>query len=417
MLNVLLFTNLYPTPQDPTRGLYNLYNFKALSQYCDTRMVTPLPWWGRWKSPGLLLHTPYDDSTGIPAWYPSFYSLPGAPSLHARGMYVSLRSRLNRLRAEFPFDVILASWAYPDAVAAAHYAHEVGCPLVSMALGSDLNEISRHAALRTQIVDGLRRSECVVAVSGALKEKAISLGIPADRVKVQHNGVDGERFRIRAPEELKAVRERLGLPQDRPVVGFVGNFKPEKGVEVLVAATGALKRRGRADLLLAMVGDGPLLEPLRAEAKALGVEGQILFCGRRSHDEVPDWIAASDVMCLPSFREGCPNVVLESLASGKPVVASRVGGVPELLLPLTEGQSTAGGEDPGPVEVRRNGILVPSGDPEALASGLEAALDRDWVAEDQRNTVEFLSWDQFGLTLYHTLQDAVESWNARRSGG
>ncbi|MBW3622869.1 MAG: glycosyltransferase family 4 protein [Armatimonadetes bacterium] len=422
MLKVLLLTNLYPTPQDSTRGVFNLQNFRALRRFCDARVVVPVPWWGRGRRPAEWWTIPQDESSGIPAMYPSFFSVPGVPALHARGMYASLRPSLRRLRAEFPFDVILASWAYPDAVAAAHFAEEIGCPLVTMILGSDLNEFSRHAALRTQIVYALNRSERVITVSGALKEKAVGLGVNGSKVVVQHNGVDGERFYLRSGEDQKEIRRTLGLPPDRPVAGYVGNFKPEKGVEVLIEAAGALKRRGRTEPLLALVGSGPLEEKMKSRVKVLGVEDQVRFCGRQPHDEIPRWMSASDVICLPSFREGCPNVVLEALASGKPVVASAVGGVPELIVDKSEGESllpSAGGDaDPegSGVEVRSNGVLVPAGDPEALAAGIEATLARSWDPEALRDSVEFLSWDRFGQTLYGILEEAVGS-GSRRSAG
>ena len=98
-----------------------------------------------------------------------------------------------------------------------------------------------------------------------------------------------------------------------------------------------------------------------------------------------------DVLCLPSRREGCPNVVLEALASGTPVVGSAVGGVPELITGM-------------------NGILVPPGDAEALAAGLERALELNWDRQSLRDSVEFLSWEQVGTNYFHILQDAVDSF-------
>jgi glycosyltransferase involved in cell wall biosynthesis len=168
-------------------------------------------------------------------------------------------------------------------------------------------------------------------------------------------------------------------------VVYIGNFKPEKGVDVLVDAMG---RRDRLDVDLAMVGSGPLETILRERAASLGIESKIRFCGRRPHDEIPRWMAAADVICLPSYREGCPNVVLEALAAGRPVVASRVGGVPELLNDET-------------------GVLVPAGDPEALAQSLQAALARCWEPESLRASVSCLSWNQFGGRLGDTLQAAI----------
>ncbi|HLV79914.1 MAG TPA: glycosyltransferase, partial [Chthonomonadaceae bacterium] len=123
--------------------------------------------------------------------------------------------------------------------------------------------------------------------------------------------------------------------------------------------------------------------------RSLGLDGRILLPGRRPHAEVPDWISACDVYCLPSRREGCPNVVLEALASGRPVVATNVGGVPELLN-------------------AENGILVPSEDPAALAAGLRQALCRSWDPQTLRSSVECLSWDQVGKGYFQVLQAAMQ---------
>jgi glycosyltransferase involved in cell wall biosynthesis len=297
-------------------------------------------------------------------------------------MYRSLRPHVRKLRRDFPFDAILAAWAYPDGVAAAHLAAEWDCPLVTMTLGSDINEMPHDPALKRQIQWGLGRSQRVVAVSSALRDAVVELGIPAEKVIVQRNGVDGERF---MPRDRGEARAELGLAANRPLVVYIGNFKPEKGVDVLVDAMG---RRDRLDVDLAMVGSGPLETILRERAASLGIESKIRFCGRRPHDEIPRWMAAADVICLPSYREGCPNVVLEALAAGRPVVASRVGGVPELLNDET-------------------GVLVPAGDPEALAQSLQAALARCWEPESLRASVSCLSWNQFGGRLGDTLQAAI----------
>ncbi len=384
-MKALLLSNLFPSSREPTRGVFNRQGFHALSRYCDSRVIAPLPWWTRARRPREWFVPPLEVVEGLRASYPSYWSIPGRPALHARGMYHSLRGQILRLRKEFPFDVILAAWAYPDGVAAAHLARELRVPLVTMVLGSDLNEVPRHPALKKQVHWGLQCARRVITVSAALRERAIDLGISGDRVLVQRNGVDGERFR---PRDRREARARLGLPSDRPTLCYVGNFYPEKGVAVLLDAMRHLSQAGRGEITLAMVGGGTLEGELRAFTAREGLEEQVRFCGRRPHAEVPDWIAAADVLCLPSFREGCPNVVLEALASGRPVVASAVGGVPELLREDT-------------------GILVPAGDPAALAEALAQAVDRTWDPAALRGSVDCLSWDQFGRTLRDTLHLAL----------
>src|SRR5205823_8936237 len=119
-----------------------------------------------------------------------------------------------------------------------------------------------------------------------------------------------------------------------------------------------------------------------------GIGDQVRFCGRKPHAEIPDWMAASDLFCLPSLREGCPNVVLEALSCGRPVVASHVGGVPELLDEAT-------------------GAMPPPGDADALAGALERTLNRPWSEAALRESVAGRSWDAVGRGYYAALEEAV----------
>jgi glycosyltransferase involved in cell wall biosynthesis len=384
-MKVLILTNLYPSTREPTRGTFHHNLFTELGQQCELRIVSPLPCWVRLRRPKELFQAPCEDFTGIEASFPTYWSIPRLTFLHGQGMYASLRRHVAKLRRSFPFDVILAAWAYPDAVAAARLAQEFGCPLVTKVLGSDINELARDPALRKQIRWALQSSYRTLAVSGALQERVVELGIPRERVVMHHNGVNGEQFTL---QDQREVRDRLGLTQDRPLVCYVGNFTHEKGVDVLVEAMNDLGKLGRPDVDLVMVGSGSLEAALRATARQRGLEARIRFAGRRLHSEIPDWISASDVFCLPSRREGCPNVVLEGLASGRPVVATRVGGVPELIH-------------------TGNGILVPSEDPMALAAGLKQALEQSWDPDALRSSVESLSWHEIGRELYDILKGAL----------
>ncbi|HLV81541.1 MAG TPA: glycosyltransferase family 4 protein [Chthonomonadaceae bacterium] len=385
-MKVLLFTNLYPSSREPSKGMYNLQSFQALAHYCEARVVAPIRWWSRLRRPRELFTVPQEDSTGLPAAYPTYWPAPGQPQTHVTAMRSGLRGYLRRLRREFPFDIILAAFAYPDGAAAAYLAQDLGVPVVILVFGSDLNDLANRPRLREEARWALRQAGRVIAVSAALRDRTIELGIDPEKVVVQRNGVDGERFRLQDRQEVCA---RLGLPADRRLICCVGNLVPVKGQDVLIEAMGLL--RGTEDLCvnLALIGGGERMEALQARARELGIAERVRFLGRRRHEEVPDWIGASDVYCLPSRNEGCPNVVLEALACGRPVVASNVGGVPELLN-------------------ADNGILVPAEDPSALAEGLRQALSRSWDPETLRNSVECLSWDQVGNGYFQVLQAVVD---------
>ena len=395
MNRLLLLSNLYPSVHAPTRGTFNLQGFRALSQYCETQIVVPVLWWERARRPLELLAAPRSEATGIPAVYPSCWHVPQLHRLHPTTMYASVRPYVHRLHREHRFDAILASWACPDGVAAARLAEELDLPLVTMVLGTDVNTLMQHPQLRGHLAWGLRQAARVITVSAALKERVAELGAAPERVLVQHNGVDGERFCLRDRNDERAS---LGLPTERRLITYVGNLVPEKGVDLLVEALGHLHRSGADDVELLLIGAGPQEETLRCRAAELGLRERIRFAGRRPHEEIARWIAAADVFCLPSRREGCPNVVLEALACGRPVVAARVGGVPELISAET-------------------GVLVAPEDPTALAIGLHAALARSWQPEALRASVPCLSWDQFGRTLYEAVRSAHREHPSRSARG
>jgi glycosyltransferase involved in cell wall biosynthesis len=381
---VLVITSHHPSRHRPLQAIYSAYTYQALARYHQLRILAPLPWWSRLASPGELLRAPRESWGGVEVEYPTWWSIPAATPLHALAMAASLARRVSAIRREFPFQAILSAWAYPDAVAAALLAAREKVPLVTTVLGSDVNELPRRRLLRPQIRWGLRRARAVVSVSEALAEKVCQLGVPRERIVVQHNGVDGEVF---SPGDRREARVALGLPADRRLVGYVGRLSQEKGPDVLVEAMGQLI--GQDPLAdAAVIGAGPLEPSLRARIDALGLAGRVRLVGHRGHDELPRWLRAFDVLCLPSRREGCPNVILEALASGRPVVASRVGGVPELLR-------------------QDNGLLVPPERPQELAAALAAALVRAWDPSALRGSVPGLSWDAVARTYREVIDGAV----------
>ena len=391
-MNVLAFTTLYPSAQEPTRGLFNQYKFGALGKLCTVRVVVPVPAWKRLGDPANMFRVPTEIRSGIQATYPTYWAIPRiAPEWNAASVYHSVRSHVEDMRRAFPFDAVVAAFAYPDGVAASRLAADCGCPFIAVVLGSDINELARRPALQGQIRNALLQASTVIAVSGELRTRVAELGIPEDRIVVQRNGVDGTRFVV---QERQQARQQLGVPNDRALVCFVGNLVPEKGPDILLESFG---HQGAADLKsgqLTFIGDGPMRSALTARAAELGVADRVRFLGKLPPVDVALWLAAANVVCVPSRREGCPNVVLEGLASGRPIVASAVGGVPEMLSD-------------------RNGMMVPSQDPSALAAALNRALQTKWDPDDLRASVPSLTWDDFGRTIYDELSESLRQRDRR----
>ena len=385
-MKVLAFSRIFPSEREPAHGIYNLRRFRALSAFCDVRVVAPRPVWAPVRVP-VSRNNGFARYDGLDVVYPTYWRVPRiAPQWHAATMHWSVRSDVLRLRREFPFDLILGAFAYPDLVTAAALAAEANCPLVGLVMGSDVNDLAGRLVLREQIAQAFNQARAVIALSSALKHRVIELGIPDNRVVVQANGVDGIRFQIR---DRRQAREALDLPVDRRIVCFVGNLVPVKGPDVLVEAIARMDQQCLSSLHVVFVGDGELNNRLRTRCDQLGLSGHVRFAGLRAPDEIPLWMAAADVLCLPSRREGCPNVVLEALASGRPVVASNVGGVPDLL-------------------TEKNGVLVLPDDPTRLAAALQVALQRTWDPSDLRSSVPSLSWNDFGRTFHQVLLAALD---------
>ena len=250
-------------------------------------------------------------------------------------------------------------------------------PVVLSVRGSDINVFARGylGALARKIclrVDG------VIAVSHDLARKLERGGVAPDKIRVVGNGVHS-RF---SPLDRQTARRKLSLPSDAIVVLFVGLLVRSKGLSILLDA---VEKLADPRLLCALVGEGPLREELGERAAQADFVSPILLCGRRSSEEVPVWMNAADIFVLPSLSEGRPNVVLEAQACGVPVIATDVGGTPELI-------------DHGV-----NGHLVAPGDAESLAD----ALTRLIGDEDYRSRLGRAARDRVE-TGGHTWEKAAE---------
>ncbi len=275
--------------------------------------------------------------------------------------------------------MILAYWVHPEGLGAVRAGSALGIPAVVVALGSDLRRISDQFA-RRGVRQALRGAASVITVSHELRDRAIALGAPPHHVKAILNGCDSSVFR---PASRPAAREALGVGLDSRLVLFVGRLAAVKGVVELLDAVARL-RAAEPRLELVVVGQGELEDRMRARAAAVDLSGSVRFQGSQEPARVAQWMAAADLLCLPSHSEGCPNVVLENLMCGRPVVASNVGGVPELV-----------DEDCA--------VLVPPGDPTGLALGLAEGLGRKWD-EAAIGARRGRTWDDVGRETFAVCQ-------------
>jgi glycosyltransferase involved in cell wall biosynthesis len=241
-----------------------------------------------------------------------------APHLMHRAVLQAVRRTIS---LGYDFDLIDAHYFYPDGVAAALIGRSLGKPVVITARGSDINTLARFRIPRRMIVWAAEQAGALISVSQALKNAMIELGIPEQKITVLRNGVDLETF---APQDRQAIRSQLGL--EGPIILSAGNLVPLKGHDLVIQAL-----RDLPTVTLLIAGGGPDDTALRSLARALGVAGRVRFLGTVPHGEMPALYSAADALLLASEREGWPNVLLESMACGTPVISTAVGGAPEVV--------------------------------------------------------------------------------------
>ncbi|MDA3936205.1 MAG: glycosyltransferase [Actinomycetota bacterium] len=231
---------------------------------------------------------------------------------------LALRRATKQLAHEV--DIVHAHWA-PTAALAAPWRS--GVPVVLHARGSDIALATKGGIWRRLLSSACRGAAAVDVVTVAQRDMLVNAGIWSANdgpIEVIPSGIADE------------LLDRATNPSadERVEIAYVGRMIRDKGVADLLEAFAAMDTNG-VDVRLGFVGDGPVLVDLRARAIELGIQDRVVFHGALRHDEAIDIVAAADVLSLPSYAEGSPNVLKEAMALGLPVVASDVGGIPELV--------------------------------------------------------------------------------------
>ncbi len=270
-------------------------------------------------------------------------------------MFLGTFTLVRRLHRKMKFDCIDAHYVYPDGLAATLLARLLKIPVIISARGTDINHFPKFRMIRPMIRWTLKQSDGLVGVCTALKDAMVEIGAQPAKVQVIGNGVDLQRF---APIDRAAARRKLGISEEGKIVVSVGSLIPRKGFQYLIPAFAKVAPR-HPGLQLYLVGEGNFRRELEGVVSKSGMQGRIHLVGNRANEELALWYSAAEVSCLVSSREGWPNVLLESMACGTPVVATRVWGVPEIIVSSELG-----------IMVEQN--------TEEIANGLERALQTQW---------------------------------------
>ncbi len=314
----------------------------------QTKVIAPVPWFfstkPRYGDYARVAKTPARELyNGFDVRHPR-YALPPKVGMNIAPFLLALGAKpavQHLLEEGFDFDVIDAHYYYPDGVAAALLARHFNKPLVVTARGSDINLISNYSIPRKLMRWASHRACASIGVSQAITQAMANMGMPQSRLMMMPNGVDMDRFHLQPQPEARAA---LGWPE-QPTLLSVGNLVENKGHHIAIESLLHLP-----DFRLVIAGEGPEHKALQLLAVQLGVVSRVEFLGRVAQDLLATCYCAADILVLASSREGWPNVLLESMACGTPVVATNVGGVPEIITSNTAGRLMATRDAVGAVQ-------------------------------------------------------------------
>ncbi|MEM8948128.1 MAG: glycosyltransferase family 4 protein [Pseudomonadota bacterium] len=374
-MKILSITTLYPNAERPTFGVFVENRLRKLAERpgVQLRVVAPVPWFPlrneAFGAYGCYARIPRTEHRhGIEISHPRYIQIPKfGTHLSPFFLYLSLLGHISEIiRQEGDFDLIDAHVYYPDGVAATLLAHKLGKPVAVTARGTDLNHYpERYPLVGRMIAKTAKQVDASITVCAALRDALIGLGIDPDAVHVMRNGVDLDQFH---PIDRDAARRHWQCR--RTTLLSVGHLIERKGNELVIEALGQL-----SDVDLILAGDGPERSRLERLAAKLGVADRVRFVGVVSHHDLPSLYSAADALLLASSREGWPNVLLEALACGTPVIASRNWGTPEI------------------VSKPEAGLLVDERKPEDFAEAVRQLLKAPPDRGQTRRFAEGFSWD------------------------
>lgn len=384
MLRVLTLSTLFPDASRPNFGVFVERQTLGLAVQPDTHVtvVAPVglpPWPLRREHHRALADLPREeDWKGLTVHRPRFQTLPATGGrFHAAALTRALTPVLDRLR----FDVIDASFFFPDGPAAVALGRRYGVPVSIKARGADIHHWGRAPATAAQVRAAGQGADGLLAVSAAMKADMVALGMPADRIRVHHTGIDHDRFKPLDRASAKAALDLTGS-----IVLSLGALIPRKGHAVVLAAVARLP-----GVTLLIAGDGPDRAALAQQARTLGVADRVRLLGGVAHADLPALIAAADVMALASSSEGLANAWIEALACGTPVVVPDAGGAREVVRDPAAGR-------------------IAARDPAAFAEAVAALLADPLPPEDVARAAVPFSWDRNARELRAHLASLAESY-------
>jgi len=327
-MKILVISQMFPSSVNPHFGIFIKREVDSLITHCDQNVIVPIPWkpWEKLNKNVL----DYKGSKRIKINYNLYTPLPGQFFLPVKGIwfFAHIFLYVQKLARNFNFDIIHAHNLFPEGVCAVLLKKIFKKPVVISVRGNDVNKLPKNSLLRKQIQYAINSADHIITVSNSLKKRVRRLGGIDEKVSVMAKGVDMELFK---PADQFAARNTLDLPKNKIIILSVGWLIPRKNPTAFIETALAIPKENRDKYLFVMVGEGPLKKDIEDRIQKENLNEYFLLPGRVEPSQIPIWMNAADVFTLVSFSEGMPNVIYESMACGKAIIASDVDGAAEIL--------------------------------------------------------------------------------------
>ncbi|MBI2651622.1 glycosyltransferase [Candidatus Woesearchaeota archaeon] len=374
-IKILALTLSAPTKFHTRSGIFILNQLEYLKNKCDIRILCPYPFAPKTKF--LNRYSKYssvpiiDSIGGMKVYRPKYFMFPRNKItlkfinllLLIESYFIFRKSKkiVDEIAKKWDFDIVHTHEIISGFLIANYCKKKYNKPVVITLHGEDITKYSKMKLLHALSKFSLKICDRIIAVSNSMKKEIYETCLSNKSIEVIPSGYHVSRFKVR---DTKKCRKVLNVPINKKVILFVGGLEERKGVFYLIQALSLLnKNKKMQPFMCYVIGAGSLQKKLEELAIKLKISDKIIFKGQRDPDEVAIWMSASDILVLPSLNEGLPNVISETFASGKPVVATNVAGNPEIVN-------------------EKVGYLVAPKDSNSLAEKIYEALNRKWNKKD-----------------------------------
>jgi len=375
-IKVLILTHTFPTKYNPIAAIFLLNQLEELKKFCDIRIIFPHAY-----VPKIKIFNPYQRFSKIPLkerikgisiYHPKYLMIPrilfgiiwktGFLNLYLFiesyfSFFASKKLAYDIMKKWNP-DIIHIHGAGGEGLLGVKLKNEFHKPLLVTVYGEDITRYSKQIPYKYLAKSTLKNSDVIICQSKFLENEIKQMEISNKKFFIIPMGVNIKNFKFRNKNQ---ARYKLNLPKNKKIILFVGGLIPRKGVEYLIRAVKIILKRDK-NILCCIVGGGNLEKHLKKLTSDLKLDEYVRFFGKKINEEVAEYMNACDLFVLPSLNEGLPVVLCEALACGKPIVATRVAGTPELM-----------NDDVG--------YLVKPKDVKDLAEKIILALNKKWGRE------------------------------------